>query len=244
MNKGIIILGAPASGKSYLEEEIYNHLYNIKYKHEFRVNPDFYVEDEDSEFYNNPLAASSYVYKTIIPEIIELNSNFILQNTGANLKTLRKITDTPNYQFKAMIVYCNPIIAFIRNFSRQRKLPKQVLLETWLKVYSQIDDYINMFGKDNIYTYETEYTEQEQKIIYDNNFNVSIKKYLSDCDVSSSFRKEHTTYTELQIQEKQIKWDYLLGKIDNELWNIEKKLFDDYIDKYKEEFIQDLKEWI
>ena len=47
-NKGIIILGAPASGKSYLEEQLYSYIYDITKKHQFRVNPDFYVEDWDT----------------------------------------------------------------------------------------------------------------------------------------------------------------------------------------------------
>jgi len=221
MNKGIIILGAPASGKSYFEEQLYNYIYDITKKHRFRVNPDILVEDEYSEYYNNPLTASNYIYKTYLPEIIDLNSNFILQNTGANLNTLRKITEYPNYQFKAVIVYVNPIIAFIRNFSRERKLPKQVLLENWLKVYSQIKDYQDMFGVDNIYIYETEYTEEEERLIYENNFfstPSTVIKYLeTKNEYTSSFRKESTKYTPEQEELRSEKWDLILNKIDKNL---------------------------
>lgn len=221
MNKGIIILGSAASGKTTLEKELYSYLHNKRNKHEFRVNPDYYVEDEESEYYNNPLGAYNYVYKTILPEIIDLNGNFILQNTGANTKTLRKIIDTPNYQFKAVVIYCNPIIAFLRNFSRDRKLPKQVLLENWLKVYSQIEEYQDIFGKDNIYIYETEYTKEEEHLIYENNFfstPSTVIKYLeTKNEYTSSFKKESTIYTPQQEELRSERWDLLLNKIDKNL---------------------------
>ncbi len=236
MNKGIIILGSAASGKSHFEEQLYNYLYNKRNRHEFRVNPDYYVEDEESEYYNNPLGAYNYVYKTILPEIIDLNGNFILQNTGANIKTLRKIIDTPNYQFKAVIVYCNPIIAFIRNFSRDRKLPKQVLLENWLKVYSQIDDYMKLFGEDNIYVYETEYTPEEEKLIYENNFFSSVERnieyFISKSEVTSSFKKENTKYSEEDKIKRHVEFYKLLKEIDKKhslMYNNIKKLFKDNI---------------
>jgi len=222
MNKGIIILGSAASGKSHFEEQLYNYLYNKRNRHEFRVNPDYYVEDEESEYYNNPLRAYNYVYKTILPEIIDLNGNFILQNTGANTKTLRKIIDTPNYQFKAVMVYCNPIIAFIRNFSRERKLPKQVLLENWLKVYSQIEEYQDIFGKDNIYIYETEYTEDELFTLYRyQTGRMNIKDGLLKMDVESSFKKESTIYTPEQIKIKEQKFKEILEKVSNRLFELE-----------------------
>ena len=211
-----------------------------------RLNPDDYVELEGSEFYNNPLKASNWIYKTRLPHIIEDKEDFILQNTGANIKTLRKIIDTPNYQFKAVVVYCNPIIAFIRNFSRERKLPKQILLENWLKVYSQIKDYQDMFGEDNIYIYETEYTQEEEFLIYDNNFfstpSIIIKYLEGTNEYTSSFKKESTLYTPKQEEVRKEKWDSLLT-------NIDKKLSELYlpIDNKKEDINyikEELNKWI
>jgi hypothetical protein len=244
MNKGIIILGSAASGKSYFEKELYDYLYNIKYKHEFRVNPDFYVEDEDSKFYNNPIAASNYVYKTIIPEIIELNSNFILQNTGANTKTLRKIIDTPNYQFKAVVVYCNPIIAFIRNFSRERKLPKQILLENWLKVYSQIKDYQDIFGEDNIYIYETEYTPEEITILsFYNTFNNFLINNPGAYD--STFKKIGTNYSKEELLKRELKLNGLITQVDNKLKDFNKNNnFLTPVGVSKEYIKEELNKWI
>lgn len=243
MNKGIIILGSAASGKSHFEEQLYNYLYNKRNRHEFRVNPDYYVEDKESEYYNNPLGAYNYVYKTILPEIIDLNGNFILQNTGANTKTLRKIIDNKQYQFKAVIVYCNPIISFIRNFSRERKLPKQVLLENWLKVYSQIEEYQGMFGKDDIYIYETEYTEDELKILNRRpGYYTSVYKELHDLNVESSFKKESTKYTPEELEKKQQKFEGILNEVHLKLPKIEEQFLDFNISK---DYIkEELNKWI
>jgi len=205
MNKGIIILGAPASGKSTLIKEL-NIWYDI-------VNPDLLVEEKLSSCYNNPLKAAKYIYDEYLPSLMGDKRNFILDTTGANLNTLRKTIDSKQYQFKAVIVYCNPIIAFKRNFSRERRLPKQVLLDLWLKVYSQIDDYINMFGKDNIYVYETEYTEEEGTILleYDCLVNYLEKDYK---EYPSTFRKEITEYTVEQILIKEKKFNEICENVD------------------------------
>lgn len=243
MNKGIIILGSAASGKSHFEEQLYNYLYNKRNRHEFRVNPDYYVEDEESEYYNNPLGAYNYVYKTILPEIIDLNGNFILQNTGANINTLRKIIDNQHYQFKIMVVYCNPIIAFLRNFSRERKVPKQIVLENWLKVYSQIEEYTKLVGSDNIYICETEYSKEEHELLNKKQgYYTSCFETLKDKDTSSSFKKETTIYTPEQIKQKQIKFEELLNKIDYSIQKIENKFLD--YDKSKEYIKEEISKWI
>ncbi len=218
MNKGIIILGAPASGKSYFE----NELVKTGIFNGFQFwNQDIWVEDPRTEYYNNPLKAGKHLNEVVLPDIMSRGNNFLLDITGSNLNTLRKIIDTPNYQFKAVIVYVNPIIAFIRNFSRERKLPKQILLENWLKVYSQIKDYQDMFGVDNIYIYETEYTEEEERLIYENNFfstPSTVIKYLeTKNEYTSSFRKESTKYTPEQEELRSEKWGLILDKIDKNL---------------------------
>ncbi len=243
-NKVLIILGSAGSGKSHLENELYNFIYKQTTKHNFRINPDHYVEDEESEYYNNPLGAYNHVYKKVIPELLEDKMGFILQNTGANPNTLRKIIDTPNYQFKAVIVYCNPIIAFIRNFSRERKLPKQIVLENWLKVYSQIEEYTNMVGSDNIYVYETEYTKEEQNIIKDYIIKyregLSIFQYLEslNLDTNSSFKKENTQYTPNQIREKRHKFIEICLKLEQECEDM-------YFKSQKIDYIkEELNKWI
>lgn len=243
MNKAILILGSPASGKTQFEEELCRWDDFQEPEMWGRLDPDIWVEDEESDFYNNPLKASNFLYKTVLPNQMDEGWNFILQTVGSNTKTLRKIIDYKQYQWKVIIVYCNPIIAFKRNFSRDRRIPKQILLERWLQVYSQIDEYINMFGKDNIYICETGYTNEEEKLIYENNFNTSVKDTLKDIIVESSFRTDTTHYTVEQIIEKQNKFIKLLEEIDSKLYDIQSKLFDKDLDKFKEELLQEIAEW-
>ena len=114
------------------------------------------------------------------------------------------------------MIYCNPIITFIRNFSRERKLPKQVLLENWVKVYSQIEEYQDMFGKDNIYIYETEYTQEELTIIsFYNTFNDFLNNNPGAYD--STFKKIGTTYTKEELLKKELKLKKLISEVDSKL---------------------------
>jgi len=243
-NKGIIIMGSPASGKTQFEEELCRWTDFQEPEMWFRNDPDVWVENEDSEFYNNPLKASNYLYKTILPNQMDEGWNFILQTVGSNMNTLRKIIDYKQYQWKVIIVYCNPIIAFKRNFSRDRRIPKQVLLERWLQVYSQIDEYINMFGEDNIYVYETEYTKEEQHLVdVFESGNTTVECELQNIQVESSFRTETTSYTVEQILEKGNKFKLLLGEIDSKINSIEDKIDDSSLFYRKKQILQEIAEW-
>lgn len=242
-SKGIVIIGAPGSGKTYFEEELYKWTDFQEPRMFFRDNVDDLVENEDGEFYNNPLKASTFMYKTIIPNQQELGWNFILQSTGANVNTLRKIIEYPNYEFKIIVIYCNPIIAFLRNFSRERKLPKEIVLNRWLEVYSNIQEYINMLGKDNIYIYGTEYTEEELNIVNKKHgWYTSCYKTLKDFDKSSSFIKNKTNYIPKEIESKQEKFHKLLEEVDSKIQKIENQFIDFDLDK---KIIKDnIAEWI
>jgi len=241
MNKGIIILGSIGSGKSHFEEELCRWTDFQEPEMFNRLDPDNWVENEDHEFYNNPLKASNYMYKTVIPNIMELPMNFILQNTGANINTLHKIIDNQHYQFKIVIVYCNPIISFIRNFSRERKVPKQIVLENWLKVYSQLEEYIKLVGNDNIYIYETEYTPEEQT--YLNNYS-SIKEVLDNNPGAyhSTFRVYDKEYSKKEIELKINKLNNIINRVDNIIPNITEFVKSNDVSK---EFIKkELNKWI
>lgn len=241
MNKGIFILGSAASGKSTLIKDLDFGEINI-------WNQDVWVENNHSPFYNNPLSASKHLYNRILPKRMERGEWFVLDTTGSNIKTLRKIIDTPNYQFKAVVVYCNPIITFIRNFNRERKLPKQVLLENWLKVYSQIEEYIDMFGRDNIYIYETEYTDEEQEIIKkfeDDTQDLVTFLILLRLDTTSTFKKESTLYTPEEKDKKISKFIEICNKIETGIDKIENIIIEEqFIGFGKEDIKKELNEWI
>ena len=241
MNKGIIILGSVGSGKSHFEEELWRWTDFMEPELFNRLDPDIWVEDEDSEFYNNPLKASNHIYKTVIPNIMELSMNFILQNTGANIDTLRKIIDNQHYQFKIVVIHCNPIIAFLRNFSRERKVPKQIVLENWLKIYSKIEEYIELVGNNNIYIYETEYTTEEQEIL--NNYSSIYSEIrLMNIEQDSSFRKEDKIYTSEELGKKELKYVQTLQELDNK-YNIINNFIKDKLNSDK--FIkEEIDKWI
>jgi adenylate kinase family enzyme len=249
MNKGIIILGSVGSGKTHFEEELWRWTDFMEPEIFNRLDPDIWVENEDHEFYNNPLKASNYMYKTVIPNIMELPMNFILQNTGANINTLRKIIDNKQYQFKIVVVYCNPIIAFLRNFSRERKVPKQVVLENWLKVYSQIEEYIELVGKDNIYIYETEYTKEEQDLLSylklkDNYYLSNLAELIIEIDIeiTSSFRNPTKEYTLEQQNKNKKQFNNICSEIDNKYIIINDEI---QINKIPQDFIKDeINKWI
>lgn len=238
MNKGLTILGSAASGKTTLLKDIYPII-----RETFQTwNQDMWVEDPKSDYYNNPLKAAKHLNEVVLPDVMSWGNNFVLDTTGSNLKTLRKIIDHPNYQFKAVVVYVNPIIAFIRNFSRERKLPRQVLLENWLKVYSQINDYREMFGEGNIYILETDYSSDEEFII--NQLQMGRKSFsqiLDGKDYNSSFKKDSTQYTPEQIIEKDRKFDELLDKVEKEWISVEENIKST---DNKQDIIKELKEWI
>ena len=90
------------------------------------LNPDTYIEDKNSPMYNNLFKASDQVVKIDIPNAIKAHKNFIYDTTastpGKILKLLEE-TKSENYTNIMVMVYSHPIISFIRNFKRERKVP-------------------------------------------------------------------------------------------------------------------------
>jgi len=237
MNKGIIVIGSAASGKTTL-------LKQLIFDEFIMVNSDILVENKESGYYNNPLKAASFLHKVWLPSIIESNKDFILDTTGANLKTIENlIKSNNNYEFKLIINYCNPVIAFYRNFNRERKLPKQILLDNWIKVYSNTKEYIKMFGENNIYTYETDYTEKEMTVVNDYQMlRISAKSELTNIEAKSSFSKNNTQYSTEQIELKNKLFIKTLEEIDK---NVEEFEFPIYLHHPPKHItITELQKWI
>jgi hypothetical protein len=83
-------------------------------------------------------------------EKIEQNQkNLIYDTTAANLSTLQPILNELNnsgYETMMIMVYAHPIVSFLRNFKRERKVPAVGVLGTWASVYNLLDEYKNIFG--------------------------------------------------------------------------------------------------
>lgn len=208
--KAIIMAGGASVGKSTTLKSIESQLFGFE-----NLNADKYVEDKDSPLYGNLGGASSKIKKEDLPQAIESKSNFIYDTTASNLKTLKPLVDNlkdNGYDVMMLMVYAHPIVSFLRNFKRERKVPLIGIISTWVKVYNLIEDYKKMFG-DNfvLVTSPPSSTEEKNQIeAFQTAQNQGkLQEYFSDLmatgDYQSSFRKDDSKLSpeELEKKEKQ-----------------------------------------
>ena len=163
-DKMIIMAGAAGSGKSTLISKIKNAAPGFEI-----INPDKYVEDKDSPMYNNLAQSSMQVDDKDVPDALANHKSFIWDTTAANANKLfgglyrRKevpglINEHPDYDVMMIMVYAHPIVSFLRNFKRERKVPRTAVLSTWNSVYGNIDTYKSKLGN-NFIMYQAPDTE-------------------------------------------------------------------------------------
>lgn len=183
--------GAAASGKSSVAKKIQSQHPELEI-----ANPDVFVEDKSSDFYNNLSKSSSHVKNVVIPDLIKNEKSFIWDTTSSNsAKILEFMKDYPWYDYTMVMVYTHPIVSFLRNFDRERKVPKVAIFSTWNKVYQNLEIYKKTF-KDNLLIYNSSHEKQHEKYI--KSFeeyveNKDLKLYLKDTglyDQKSTFRKD------------------------------------------------------
>tara|TARA_R110000822_G_scaffold10358_15_gene39307 strand:+ start:439 stop:1239 length:801 start_codon:yes stop_codon:yes gene_type:complete len=208
--KAIIMAGGASVGKSTVLKSIDSQLSGFN-----TLNADKYVEDPNSPLYGNLGGASSKITKEDLPQAIDTKSNFIYDTTASNLKTLKPLVDelkAEGYDVMMLMVYAHPIVSFLRNFQRERKVPLIGIISTWVKVYNLIEDYKKMFG-DNFILVSTTSTSQEEKSQIES-FQTAqnrgkLKEYFDDLmstgKYSSSFRKDDDGLSpeELEKRKKQ-----------------------------------------
>jgi len=142
--KAIIMAGGASVGKS----TVLNTLKPVL-KDFVNLNADKYVEDKDSSMYGNLSAASSQIRKVDLPNAISNKQNLIYDTTASNLSTLQPTLDMlkeGGYDIAMVMVYAHPIVSFLRNFKRERKVPAVGVLGTWSNVYNLLNDYKQIFG--------------------------------------------------------------------------------------------------
>lgn len=142
--KAIITAGGASVGKSTVIKAIQPMIEDFKI-----LNADSYVEDKNSPMYNNVAASHSHIKKVDFPDAIKSNSNIVYDTTAGNIKTITPFINdlkSNNYDIIMIMVYAHPIISFIRNFKRERKVPAGGVISTWVNVYSLMEDYKKMFG--------------------------------------------------------------------------------------------------
>lgn len=153
--KAIVMAGAASSGKSTLAKKaVIPNAPGFEY-----INPDTYIESGEMSLGQ----ASTQVDDKDVPATIESQKNFIWDTTAANAakmlgglfrrKQVPGLLNNETYDFLMIMVYVNPIVSFLRNFERERKVPKVAILSTWNKVYGNIDAFSSKLG-DNFVMYQ------------------------------------------------------------------------------------------
>ena len=177
-DKMIIMAGAAGSGKSTLISKIESATPGFEI-----INPDKYVEDKDSPMYNNLMQSSMQVDDKDVPDALANHKSFIWDTTASNANKLfgglykRKevpglLNQHPDYDVMMIMVYAHPIVSFLRNFKRERRVPRVGVISTWNSVYGNIDTYKSKLG-DNFVMYQAPDDEYQNEII---GFNEAVKQ--------------------------------------------------------------------
>ena len=186
--------GSAGAGKSTFVKQIEP---DLKSAHWNELNADKYIEDKDSPMYNNLGKASAYIEKQELPQTINKGQNFLYDTTATNVSKIQNIADS-GYDTKMVMVYTSPIVSFLRNFKRERKVPTVGVLSSWNNVYKNLSTYKDMFG-DNFYLVETGLTPEEAKMVekFNQAYNSGkLKEFfeslLNSGEFKSTFRKDPT----------------------------------------------------
>jgi len=136
-----------------------------------------------------------------------------------------------------VMVYTNPIVSFLRNFKRERKVPTVGVLSSWNNVYKNIETYKKMFGN-NFHLISTGTTPEEEKMVAE--FNKAFKAgklkeffegLLSSGQFKSTFKKDPTKKkTPEEIAKSKALVDKQIDVLSNQFDQIEKQ-----VEKTKEE---------
>jgi predicted kinase len=193
-SKAIIMGGAAGAGKSTFVNQIKPDLKKAGWE---ELNADKYVEDKESLMYKNLTRASMKIDKEDLPNAIQTGRNFLYDTTATNVGRISGIKND-GYDIMMIMIYTHPIVSFLRNFSRERKVPTIGVLTSWNNVYDTIEDYKQMFG-DQFYLVQTGISPEEEKAVKE--FDAALKsgklkEYFSDLlssgKYSSSFKKDPT----------------------------------------------------
>jgi len=135
--KAVVMAGGAGAGKSYLIDKL--GLISLP-----MFNPDKYVEDPNHPYHNNLAAASGQVDKDV-EAAAETGKSFVWDTTASNPSKVKNLLDK-GYDVFMVMVYTHPMVSFISNFSRQRRVPKAAVFSTWRNVYQLIGQYEEMLG--------------------------------------------------------------------------------------------------
>src|SRR6056300_366343 len=164
--KAIIMAGAAGAGKTYLAKSaVIPNAPGFKY-----MNPDTYIEREEEPM--NLTQASAQVDNKDVPAAVDSAENFIWDTTASSAakmvgglfrrKQVPGLLNNETYDFMMIMVYADPMVSFLRNFQRERRVPKVAVLSTWNKVYGNIGAYSSKLGN-NFIMYQAPVQDAEIK---------------------------------------------------------------------------------
>jgi predicted kinase len=202
--KAIIMAGGASVGKS-----TFLNSYKQELKGFENLNADKYVEDKSSPLYNNVMGSSSKIKNEDLPNAIRNKSNLIYDTTASNIKTLiptLQLLLENGYDIMMVMVYAHPMVSFLRNYKRERKVPAVGILGTWVNVYNLIEDYRRIFKNNFILVNNDPITEEEKREVKNfqtaletNNLQKYFDNLLSDDTFKSTFRKDDSTVSPLEL---------------------------------------------
>ena len=133
--KLVIMAGGAGAGKSYLLNQLDLGSLHL-------VNPDKYVEDPDHPAYNklNPGVAAA---NKEADQLTDKKASFVWDTTASNPDKVKGIL-AKGYDIYMVMVYTHPVIAYISNAKRARRVPSSAVFKTWRNVYNLIEDYNKM----------------------------------------------------------------------------------------------------
>jgi hypothetical protein len=137
--KAIILAGAGGVGKTSLADVLKPHIPS-----NFKIfNPDTFNPEDDPQR-PNVIQNSKNIRTKAIPSAVENKESFVYDTTGQNFEETSKVifdAQKVGYDVMMIMLYASPIVTFLRNFSRERKIEKSSILNSWAKVYGLMDDY-------------------------------------------------------------------------------------------------------
>ena len=133
--KLVVMAGGAGTGKSYLLSQLDLGSLHL-------VNPDKYVEDPDSPAYNKLNPGVALANKEA-EALADDKTSFVWDTTASNPDKVKLFLDK-GYDVYMVMVYTHPVIAFISNAKRQRRVPSSAVFSTWNNVYQLIEKYDKM----------------------------------------------------------------------------------------------------
>lgn len=110
-------------------------------------NPDNYVEDKKSPAYNNLSMATAMTDKAASDHAYE-GQPFIWDTTANNPDKTVNDVRAKGYDVMMIMMITHPAISLLKNFERERNIPKIAVFETWMRSFDLIGYYSKLL-KDN-----------------------------------------------------------------------------------------------